>query len=50
MYLANSLLRLGRVEEAESSYQAYLDLTTGDEKTGKVRRLVQLLEPQKAKP
>jgi tetratricopeptide (TPR) repeat protein len=43
LYLGNSLLRLGRTSEAEASYRAYLDLAAGDEKTGKVRRLVRLL-------
>jgi len=44
LYLGNSLLRLGRTREAEASYRTYLDLAAGDEKTGKVRRLVRLLQ------
>jgi Flp pilus assembly protein TadD len=44
LYLGNCLLRLARTAEAEASYRTYLDLQAGDEKTGKVRRLVRLLE------
>ena len=44
LYLGNCLLRLARTTEAEASYRTYLDLQAGDEKTGKVRRLVRLLE------
>jgi Flp pilus assembly protein TadD len=44
LFLGNSLLRLGRASDALSSYRTYLDLVTGDEKAGKVRRLVRLLE------
>ncbi len=44
LYLGNSLLRLGRAEDAQASYKTYLDLSAGDEKTGKVRRLLQLLQ------
>jgi len=43
LYLGNSLLRLSRTQEAEVSYQNYLNLAAGDEKTGKVRRLLRLL-------
>jgi tetratricopeptide (TPR) repeat protein len=48
LYLGNSLLRIGREEEARESYQAYLDLSSGDERTGKVRRLLRLLETGRA--
>jgi tetratricopeptide (TPR) repeat protein len=44
LYLGNCLMRLSRIADAESSYRTYLDLAAGDEKTGKVRRLVRLLE------
>ncbi len=44
LYLGNSLLRLGRTTEAEASYRAYLERAEGDEKTGKIRRLVGLLQ------
>jgi len=50
LYLGNSLLRLARTAEAEASYRAYLDLAAGDEKTGKVRRLVRLLEETRGTP
>jgi len=50
LYLGNSLFRLGREKEARTSYQSYLDLASGDEKTGKVRRLLQLLEKQGGTP
>jgi len=43
LYLGNSLLRLSQPKEAEASYQNYLNLASGDEKTGKVRRLLRLL-------
>ncbi|PYQ10173.1 MAG: hypothetical protein DMH00_11690, partial [Acidobacteria bacterium] len=43
LYLGNCFFRLGRAGEARSSYQNYLDLASGDEKTGKVRKLLQLL-------
>jgi len=50
LYLGNSLYRLGRENEARASYQSYLDLASGDEKTGKVRRLLQLLSRQGGTP
>ncbi|HEV8376710.1 MAG TPA: tetratricopeptide repeat protein [Candidatus Polarisedimenticolia bacterium] len=50
LYLGNSLLRLGRTGEARASYQTYLDVASGDEKTGKVRRLLRLLQPAGAAP
>jgi len=50
LYLGNSLLRLARTAEAEASYRAYLDLAAGDEKTGKVRRLVRLLQEAGGSP
>ena len=43
LYLGNSLLRLSQPQEAEASYQNYLNLASGDEKTGKVRRLLRFL-------
>ncbi|HEV8337494.1 MAG TPA: tetratricopeptide repeat protein [Candidatus Polarisedimenticolia bacterium] len=49
LYLGNSLMRLARPGQAEASYRAYLDLVAGDEKTGKVRRLVRLLQEAEAK-
>ena len=50
LYLGNSLFRLGRGSEARAAYQNYLDLASGDEKTGRVRRLLQLLQKEGGSP
>jgi tetratricopeptide (TPR) repeat protein len=50
LYMGNSLLRLGRPDEARAAYQSYLDVASGDANTGKVRRLLRLLQPTGGSP